>query len=145
VVKIWVRGRIDAMEPMTTQTPEPHKEPTTFPVVTEYIGVRPGFCGGEPHILGHRIKVRHVAVWHEQRGMTPTEIAVTYPTISLAQVHAALAYYYDHRDEIRAAIEEEKRFVEEMKAKSPPSKLRQLLAARKPDTLDDTLPPRSTL
>jgi hypothetical protein len=55
--------------------------------------------------------------------MTPTEIVVTYPTIALAQVHAGLAYYYDHRDEIHAAIEEEHRFVEELKAKSPPSKL----------------------
>ncbi len=130
------------MEPIATRTPEPHGEPTTLPVVTEYIGVRSGYCGGEPHLLGHRIKVRHVAVWHEQMGMTPTEIAATYPTITLAQVHAALAYYYDHRDEIRAAIEEEHRFVEELKAKAPPSKLQQLLAARKPDAPDDTLPPR---
>jgi hypothetical protein len=74
-------------------------------------------------------------------GMSPTEIVVTYPTISLAQVHAALAYYYDHKDEIRAAIEEEKRFVEEMKAKSPPSKLQQVLQARKANGQDDTLPP----
>jgi uncharacterized protein (DUF433 family) len=129
------------MEPMATPTPLTHDEPTTLPVVTEYIGVRPGFCGGEPHLLGHRIKVRHVAVWHEQMGMTPTEIVATYPTITLAQVHAALAYYYDHRDEIRAAIEEEHRFVEELKAKSPPSKLQLLLQARKPDAPDDTLPP----
>jgi uncharacterized protein (DUF433 family) len=129
------------MEPSATRISEPHAEPTALPVVTEYIGVRPGYCGGEPHILGHRIKVRHVAVWHEQMGMTPTEIAATYPSISLAQVHAALSYYYDHRDEIHAAIEEERRFVEEMKAKSPPSKLQQLLAARKPDAPDDSLPP----
>jgi hypothetical protein len=74
-------------------------------------------------------------------GMTPTEIAATYPTITLAQVHAALAYYYDHRDEIHAAIEDEKRYVEELKAKSPPSKLQKLLEARKPDVEDDSLPP----
>ena len=128
------------MEPITTHTPEPQKEPTTFPVVKEYIGVRPGYCGGEPHILGHRIKVRHVAIWREQMGMTPAEISATYP-ITLAQVNAALAYYYDHTDEIRAAIEDERRFVEELKAKSSPSKLERLLAARKPDAPDDTLPP----
>jgi uncharacterized protein (DUF433 family) len=128
------------MEPIATETPEPQKEPTTLPVVTEYIGVRPGYCGGEPHILGRRIKVRHVAVWHEQMGMTPTEIAATY-RMTLAQVHAALAYYYDHKEEIQAAIEDERRFVEELKAKSSPSKLERLLAARKPDAPDDTLPP----
>jgi len=59
--------------------------------------------------------------------MTPTEIVTTYPTITLAQVHAALAYYYDHRDEIQAEIEEERRFVEELRAGQPSifEKLRQ--------------------
>lgn len=126
------------MEPTATQT---HEGPRPIPVGAESIGVRPGYCGGEPHILGHRIKVRHVAVWHERMGMTPTEIAATYPTITLAQVHAALAYYYDHKDEIRAAIEDEERFVEELKAKAPPSKLQKLLEARKADGTDDPLPP----
>ena len=62
--------------------------------------------------------------------MTPAEIAATYPTITLAQVHAALAYYYDHREEIQAAIAEEDRFVEEMKAKSGPSLLAERLMQR---------------
>lgn len=131
-----------AMEPTVTQDqPEPHGKPTTLPVITEYIGVRPGYCGGEPHILGHRIKVRHVAVWHEQMGMTPTEIAATYPTITLAQVHAALAYYYSHRDEIRAAIEDEHRFVEELRAKTPSLLQEKLKRLKGEDVTDDTLPP----
>jgi uncharacterized protein (DUF433 family) len=108
------------MDPTATEThtPNPPSE-AVRPVISEYIGVRPGYCGGRPHILGHRIKVKHVAVWHEQMGMTPTEIAATYPTITLAQVHAALAYYYDHRDEIQAEIEEERRFVETLRAGQP--------------------------
>ena len=73
--------------------------------------------------------------------MSPTEIAATYPTITLAQVHAALAYLYDHREEIYAAIEEEERFVEEMKAKTPPSKLQQVLEARNADGEDDSVSP----
>jgi uncharacterized protein (DUF433 family) len=129
------------MEASHAPTAQPTGETKTLPVVSEYIGIKPGYCGGEPHILGHRIKVRHVAVWHEQMGMTPTQIAATYPTITLAQVHAALAYYYDHRDEIQAAIEEERRFVEEMKAKTPPSKLQKILEARKANAEDDSLPP----
>lgn len=93
------------------------------PVIAEYVGIRPGYCGGEPHILGHRIKVRHVAVWYERMGMSPTEIVATYPTIDLAQVHAALAYYYSHRDEIQAAIAEEARFIDELEATCGPSLL----------------------
>jgi uncharacterized protein (DUF433 family) len=34
--------------------------------------VEPGYCGGKPHIAGHRIKVQQVAVWHERLGKAPT-------------------------------------------------------------------------
>jgi uncharacterized protein (DUF433 family) len=126
------------MSSTTPQTTSPSAESGVIPVISEYIGIRPGYCGGEPHILGHRITVKRVAVWHEQMGMSPAEIAATYPTITLAQVHAALAYYYDHRDEIQAAIAEEERFVEELKAKSGPSLLQEKLRQR--NASNDPLP-----
>jgi uncharacterized protein (DUF433 family) len=140
----WVMeiGAIKIMETAHAPSSSPAAETKVLPTVTEYIGMKPGYCGGEPHILGHRIKVRHVVVWYEQMGMTPTEIAATYPTITLAQVHAALAYYYDHRDEIYAAIDEERRFVEELKANTPPSKLQRVLEARMANAANDPLPPR---
>jgi len=72
--------------------------------------------------------------------MSPAEIAVTYPTITRAQVHAALAYYYGHQDEIRAAIAEEDRFVEELMAKSGPSLLQERLRQR--NASDHTVPSR---
>lgn len=128
---------------MSSTTTSPSSLPEDsgpVPVASEYIGTRPGYCGGEPHILGHRIKVRHVVVWHEQMGMSPAEIAATYPTITLDQVHAALAYYRDHRDEIHAAIAEEARFVEELKAKSGPSLLQEKLGQR--NATSDPLPSR---
>src|SRR5258708_4912927 len=90
----------EGMEPTSTQAARAESETATVPVIAEHIGIRPGFCGGEPHILGHRIKVRHVAVWHEQNELSPAEIVANHPSITLAQVHAALAYYYDHRAEI---------------------------------------------
>jgi uncharacterized protein (DUF433 family) len=126
------------MNSSTTQTTSLPAETGAIPVISEHIGIRPGYCGGEPHILGHRISVKHVAVWHEEMGMTPAEIAATYPTITLAQVHAALAYYYDHRDEIQALIAEENRFVEELKAKSGPSLLQDKLRQR--NASNDPLP-----
>ena len=129
------------MEPTATRTTESPSEPATRPVIPEYIGVRPGYRGGKPHILGHRIKVKHVAVWHERQGRSPTGIVATYPTITLAQVHAALAYYYDHHDEIHAELEEEQRFVEELKTKTPPSKLQKILEARMANGSDDSFPP----
>jgi uncharacterized protein (DUF433 family) len=119
------------MESSATHSSSPPDETGIIPVISEYIGIRPGYCGGEPHILGHRIKVRHVAVWHEEMGMSPAQIAATYPTITLSQVHAALAYHFDHREEIQAAIAEEDRFVEELKAESGPSLLQERLRQRK--------------
>jgi len=40
-------------------------------------------------------------------GMTPEEIALEYPHLTLAQVHAALAYYHANRDEIEADAKQE--------------------------------------
>jgi len=51
--------------------------------------------------------------------MSPDEICDAYPGLSLAQVHAALGYYYDHRDEILAEIKADEEFVEEFKRKHP--------------------------
>jgi len=69
-------------------------------VIREHIDATPGICGGRPRIAGHRIRVMDVVVLHEQLGLSPDEIVSTYPSLTLADVHAALAYYFDHRDEI---------------------------------------------
>jgi uncharacterized protein (DUF433 family) len=114
------------IDKMATQS-EP--QPQTLPVIAEYISLRPGHCDGKPHITGHRIKVQHVAIWHERMGMTPEEIAATYPSISLPAIHAALAYYYSHRTDIDADIDRDEHFAEEMEAKAGPSKLRAKLNA----------------
>ncbi len=56
----------------------------------------PGVCGGKACIAGHRVRVLDVVTWHEDQGMTPDEIVADIPSITLADVHAALAYYADH-------------------------------------------------
>ena len=83
------------------------------------IVITPGTCGGRPRIDGHRITVEDVAIWHERMGMSPDEIVSAYPSITLSDVHAALAYYYENREIIDASIREGERFVAEMKAKAP--------------------------
>jgi hypothetical protein len=40
-------------------------------------------------------------------GMAPEDIAIEYPHLTLAQVHAALAYYHANREEIEADISQE--------------------------------------
>jgi uncharacterized protein (DUF433 family) len=110
------------METRSTQTETPAAPAETegaIPVIREYIGIKPGYCGGKPHILGHRIKVEEISLMHERMGMSPTQIVEDLPTITLAQVHAALAYYYGHRDEIEADIREGDEFVERLRAGQP--------------------------
>jgi uncharacterized protein (DUF433 family) len=124
------------MDPTLTKTPSPSAD--ARPVISEHIGVKPGYCGGKPHILGHRIKVEHIVVWHERMGMSPREIVVSHPTISLADVHAALAYYYDHRDEIDTEIVAEEKHAAEIEAKYP-SRLEGTLRQR--NAQDDSLSP----
>jgi uncharacterized protein (DUF433 family) len=108
-------------------------------VSTEHIEITPGICGGKPRIAGHRITVQNIVMWHEQMGMSPDEIATTYPTITLADVHAALAYYHDHREEIRARIKADEEFVAEMRAQAAPSRLQRVLAER--DAQHNPVPP----
>ena len=69
----------------------------------------PGICGGRPRIDGQRIQVEDVAIWQERMGMSPDEIVSEYPSITLADVHAALAYYDENRQRIDADIEAAKR------------------------------------
>ncbi len=96
----------------------------------EHIEVTPGVAGGKPRIAGHRITVQNVVIWHERMGKSADEIATEYD-LSLADVYAALAYYFDHRAEIDESIREGEAFVEALR-EATPSKLSRKLAAREP-------------
>jgi uncharacterized protein (DUF433 family) len=97
-------------------------------VITEHIEITPGICGGKPRIAGHRIRVQDIVIWHERMGISPDEILLHYPMITLADVYSALAYYYDHRDEIQQQIQAGEEFAAQIQAESP-SKLQQKLTA----------------
>lgn len=99
----------------------------------------PGTCGGRARIAGTRIKVEQVYSWVERQGMSPAQVVKEYPHVTMAQVHAALAYYWSHQDEIQRDIAEGEARVAQMKAEAGPSKLAQRLADL--DAQDDSLPP----
>jgi len=63
----------------------------------------PSIRGGRPKIAGTGVTVSRIAGWYKT-GLSPEEIALEYPHIGLAQVHAALAYYHSNRDEIEADL-----------------------------------------
>ena len=87
----------------------------TFIVTTNDI------CGGRPRIAGRRLSVQQIAVLAKQ-GLSPQEIAQEYQNLSLAEVHAALAYYYANQEEIEGYLAEEKAEYERLLAECKPSK-----------------------
>ena len=109
------------------------------PVLNNHIEISPGVCGGRPRIAGHRIRVQDVVAWHEQLGLSPDEIVSRYPQLTLGDVYAALAYYYDHRNEIRRSMEEDNDLANAMKVATPSKLLRKLTSA---DPGSDSVPPR---
>lgn len=84
----------------------------------QHIQITPGICGGKPRIAGHRITVQQIAIWHDRMGRSADEIATEYD-LELSDVYAALAYYFDHREEIDRAIEDSDKWIEEMRQKTP--------------------------
>jgi len=92
------------------------------PVIADRIETTPGSCGGKPRIAGTRIRVQDIVAWHEMQGMSPDEIVAGYPHITLADVHAALAYYHAHKEDIHRHMREEEQFVRRMRKETPVGK-----------------------
>jgi uncharacterized protein (DUF433 family) len=61
----------------------------------------PQHSNGAPTLEGTGIRVVDIAKAYEHSGYDPDEITELYPALSLSDIHAALAYYYDHIDELR--------------------------------------------
>ena len=65
-----------------------------------------GVRGGRPCIAGTGVSVRRIAEWHNM-GLIPEEIARRIGHLTLAQVHAALAFYHANQTEMDADLEAE--------------------------------------
>lgn len=77
-------------------------------VTITHVDANPDKCGGRPCVAGTRIRVQDIYVWHELDGQSPDEIAAQFPQLSLADIHGALAYFHDHREEIEADVQAER-------------------------------------
>lgn len=75
-------------------------------VIHPHISSDSSICGGSPVIVGTRFPVRSVVNYILRHGYSPEELVNRFTHLSLAQIHDALAYYYDNRDEIEKDIEE---------------------------------------
>src|SRR5438128_5994772 len=97
--------------------------------MSDHIEATTGTRGGKPRIAGTRITVADIVLMHRRLGRALEEIAGTYD-LPLATVYAAMAYYYDHKDEIDQSLNAEEALAEDFK-KNKPSRLREKFAERK--------------
>lgn len=77
-----------------------------------------------------KVKVIEVILDHLAYGYSPEEIHLQHPHLSLAQVHAAFAYYYDHQADLDAELEQRFRRVQALREKASEAFTRKKLAAR---------------
>ena len=86
---------------------------------------------GVARIAGTTTKVIEIALDKLVHESSPEEMHFQYPYLSLAQIHAALTYYYDHQLELDAEIQRVWQSVQQMAAAQPVSPLRQRLVELK--------------
>lgn len=77
------------------------------------IETSPEIRKGRPCIAGTGVTVRRIVGWYNL-GLAPEEIAAKMEYLTLAQIHAALAYYHANRDEIDTDIAAEDAVVEQI-------------------------------
>jgi uncharacterized protein (DUF433 family) len=90
----------------------------TLSVLDGHIAIKPDVRSGKPCVAGTRMKIADIALMHLRLGQPLEAIAGKYD-LSLADVHAAMVYYYDHRAEIDRSIEEDEAFAEAFRRDNP--------------------------
>jgi uncharacterized protein (DUF433 family) len=85
---------------------------------------------GTPIVAGTTMKVVELVMAQMAYGWTPEELYLQHPYLTLGQIHAALAYYWDHKEELDADIERRTREAEQARREAGPSPLVAKLHAR---------------
>lgn len=78
---------------------------------------------GRPWVDDTNVKVLEIVLDHLAYGWSAETIQENHPSLSLAQVYAALAWYYDHQPELDAEIERQGERLRALRVASPPSPL----------------------
>jgi len=84
---------------------------------------------GIPTILGTKTKVVEIVLDHLAHGWSPEEIHFQHPSLSMGQIHSALAYYWDHKEEIEREIERRRETADRIEREIDSNPLRDRLKA----------------
>ena len=85
---------------------------------------------GVPLIEGTTTKVIELVLDVLAYGWSPDEIQFQHPHLTLGQIHSALAYYWDHKEDLDRDIERRLGRVEEIRRQVEPSQLAERLKAK---------------
>ena len=83
-----------------------------------------------PIIAGTRTKVVEIVLDKIAYGWSPEEMHYQHPYLTLGQIHSALAYYWDHQEEIDHYIEQQLKRLDNIQKKAPPSPSKARLKAQ---------------
>jgi uncharacterized protein (DUF433 family) len=84
-----------------------------------------------PRIAGTMMKVVELVTAQQAYGWSPDELAFQFPHLTLGQIHSALAYYWDHQDELDREIERRLALADDLQRRTPPAPaIARLRAAR---------------
>lgn len=83
-----------------------------------------------PMIAGTTMKVIQLVSEHLAYGWSPEELKYQHPYLSLGQIYSALAYYWNHQEEIEQEIERQSRAVEKLRRASLRSPVRSKIKAQ---------------
>jgi uncharacterized protein (DUF433 family) len=98
-------------------------------VSTEHIEIVEGAAGPRPRVRGTGIRVKDVVNWFEWQGWPVGQILEEFPHLTPAGIYAALAYYWDHKDELDAQWAEQDALDQEY-MRQHPSPLREMVRRR---------------
>src|SRR2546421_4020641 len=77
-----------------------------------------------------RIRVAQIVIDYLNHGWSADEICIHYPHLKPAEVHSAMAYYFDHQAEIDSEIEAEQRLIDESRKNAKPTPVELRLRAQ---------------
>ena len=83
-----------------------------------------------PSIAGTTMKVVELVVEQVAYGWSPEELHFQHPYLTLGQIHSALAYYWDHREELDHDIRRRLERVDGLRSENQPSELVERLRAQ---------------
>ena len=82
-----------------------------------YITKKSGISKGSPIIAGTRMRVLDIIIEYEYLGHSPDEIISAHPHLILSQIHDALSFYYEHREEMDQEIRSRKEAIVKLREK----------------------------